>query len=473
MTLQEMLERAQRALQEALTAREVAQTNLMNLRSQDNLSETDVAAATQARDAATAIVTQRQAAVASAQAEVDEEARITALTAQVRDTVPAPRPIGGARVTSEPEVYRRGDHSVSYFRDLTRAQTRTGNGIAEAGERLIRNSRRFADDVRNAREAASNGTEAQQRALTTTDGAGGDFVPPLWLINQFIELARPGRVTADLLNGQSLPPGTDTISLPRIATGTATAQQSTQNTAIQNTDATTSSVSATVLTIAGGQSMAQQLLDQSPISMDEILLGDLAADYAVKADVFVLTNNATNAVGIFSAAGQNVTYTSGAPTAQLLYSKIAGAIQQIHTTRYMPPNVIVMHPRRWAYFLAALDTAGRPLVTPYAGGQNPIATQSGVLPAGAVGSLQGLPVYTDPNVQTTLGGATNQDPIYVMRSNDIIFYESSPRAEASIQPGFMNLTVNLRFFRYVALHASRYVNAIAVINGTGMVAPTF
>jgi HK97 family phage major capsid protein len=461
-----MLERAQRALQDALTARAAAQTNLMNLRSQDNLSETDVAAATQARDAATTVVTERQADVARAQAEVDEEARISALTAQVRDTAPAPRPIGGARVTSEAPVYRRGDHSVSYFRDLMRAQTRTGNGIAEAGERLIRNSRQFTDDLRNA-------PEVQQRALTTVDGAGGDFVPPLWLINQFIELARPGRVTADLTNQQALPPGTDTISLPRVATGTATAQQATQNTAIQNTDATTNSVSAAVLTIAGGQTMAQQLLDQSPINMDEILLGDLAADYAVKADVFVLTNNATNAVGLFNAAGQNVTYTTGSPTAALLYSKIAGAIQQIHTTRYMPPNVIVMHPRRWAYFLAALDTVGRPLVTPYAGGQNPIATQSGVLPAGAVGSLQGLPVYTDPNIQTNLGAGTNQDPIYLMRTNDIIFYESTPRAEASIQPGFMSLSVNLRFFRYVAIHASRYVNAIAVINGTGMVAPAF
>src|SRR4051812_20818318 len=179
MTLQEMLERAQRALQDALAAREAAQTNLMNLRSQDNLLESDVTAATQARDAATAEVNTRQAAVASAQAEVDEEARISALTAQVRDTAPAPRPVGGARVTSEPEVYRRGDHPVSYFRGLTRAQTRTGNGIGEAGERLIRTSRRFADDVRNAHEAARNGTEAQQRALTTTDGAGGDFVPPL------------------------------------------------------------------------------------------------------------------------------------------------------------------------------------------------------------------------------------------------------------------------------------------------------
>lgn len=463
MTLAELLARAQASLQTALTAREAAQSNLLNLRGQENLSEADVTAATEARDAATTTVNERQAEVARIQAEIAEEERITALQNQTREA--APRPTGGARVTSEPEVYRRGDSSVSYFRDLTRAQTRTGSGISEATERLLRNSRSFADQVRNA-------PEQQQRALTTTDGAGGDFVPPLWLISQFIELARPGRVTADLINNQPLPGGTDSISLPRIATGTAVAQQATQNTAIQNTDATTNSVTANVLTLAGGQSMAQQLLDQSPINMDEILLADLAADYAVKADVFVISNNATNAVGLISAAGTTVTYTSGSPTTTLLYSKLADAIQQTHTSRYMPPTAIVMHPRRWAYFLAAVDTAGRPLVTPDAA-FNPLAASNGVASAGRVGVLQGLPVYTDPNMPTNLGAGTNQDPILVLRDQDSIFYESPPRAEASIQPGFNTLTVNLRFYRYVALHASRFPKSIAIINGTGLVAPTF
>lgn len=464
MTLQELLARAQTALQTALAAREAAQTNLMNLRSAENLSEADVTAATQARDAATAQVNSAQAEVQRYQNEIQEEERINALSAQVRDNAPAPRPTGGARVTSEPEVYRRrGD--VSYFRDLMRAQTRTGVGIAEAGERLQRNSRQFQDQVRNA-------PEEQTRALSTTDGAGGDFVPPLWLINEFIELARPGRVTADLVRQQVLPGGTDTISLPRIATGTAVAQQATQNTAIQNTDATTNSVSAAVLTIAGGQQMAQQLLDQSPINMDEILLGDLAADYAVKADVFVIQNNATNAVGLISAAGTNVNVTATTLTgAGSLWAKLADGIQQIHTTRYMAPTAIVMHPRRWAWVLSATDTQNRPLVTPDA--MNPIAASGGVITAGRVGVMQGLPVYTDPNLPTNLGAGTNQDPVLVMRENDVIFYESAPRAEASIQPGFNTLTVNLRFFRYVALHASRFTKAVAVLNGVGLVAPTF
>jgi len=462
MTLQELLQRALEARNAALTARSARQSELMALRSDPNLTVEAVTAAESARDEATRAVDAAQAEVARLENEIQEEARMSALQDEVRQT--APRPTGGARVTSEPEVYARGG-DVSYFRDLMRAQTRTGQGVSEAGERLQRNSRQFVDQVRNA-------PRAETRALTTTDGAGGDFVPPLWLINEFIELARPGRVTADLVRQQVLPGGTDTISLPRLATGTAVAQQATQNTAIQNTDATTNSVSAAVLTLAGGQSLAQQLLDQSPINMDEILLEDLASDYAVKADVFVISNNAANAVGLISAAGTNVNVTATTLTgAGSIWAKLADGIQQIHTTRYMPATAIVMHPRRWAWIISAVDTAGRPMVTPDA--MNPIAQSGGVISAGRVGVMQGLPVYTDPNIPTNLGAGTNQDPVLLVRERDIIFYESVPRAEASIQPGFMNLTVNLRFYRYVALHASRFTKSIAVLNGVGLVAPTF
>jgi HK97 family phage major capsid protein len=466
MNLQEMLARAIEARNTAVRTRQERQDALMALRNSSNLSEADVTTATEARDAATQAVEVAQRAVTDLEAEIAEEARINALASQTTRTAPSP-PTGfdqQARITSEPEVYRRGGN-VSYFRDLTAAQCRVGQGMAEAGERLQRNARQFADTVRNA-------PPEQTRALTTTDGAGGDFVPPLWLINQFIELARPGRVAADLVNGQVLPGGTDTISLPRLATGTAVAQQATQNTAIQNTDATTNSVSAAVVTLAGGQSLAQQLLDQSPINMDEILLEDLASDYAIKADTLVLTNNATNVVGMFNAAGTNVNVTATTLTgAGSVWSKLADAIQQIHTSRYMPPTAIIMHPRRWANYLQAVDTQNRPLIVP--GAMNPMATSNGVISAGAVGTMQGLPVYTDPNIPTNLGAGTNQDPIFVIRQRDIIFYESTPRAEASIQPGFNTLTVNLRFYRYAAIHASRFVKSIAVLNGVGLVAPTF
>lgn len=375
-------------------------------------------------------------------------------------------------VVSEPETYRKGGQT-SYFRDLFRAQMK---GDSASIERLSRNDREVSDHLeRIARgaEAAIAGLEA--RALSTTDGAGGEFVPPLWMINDYVALARGGRVVADQVRPMALPPGTDSISLPRVATGTATAEQTSQNTAVQNTDATTNSVTAAVATIAGQQVVAQQLLDQSPINMDQILLADLAADYAVKADTFVINNNASNKVGLLNVSGVNaVTYTDATPTTAELYPKVADGIQQIHTGRFLPGDKIFMHPRRWAWFTAAVDTAGRPLVTPLANmPQNVLAQMGDVVSEGLVGSLQGLPVYVDPNIPINLGAGTNEDRIIILRSTDTIFFEGTPQAEAFRETKADQLSVLLRFYNYAALHASRYPKSISVISGTGLVTPTF
>lgn len=462
MTLQEMLAQRQRALATTEARRETARSALTTIRTAAEAEgrstltadeDTRVTELLAERRAADEAVATAEANVAAMQREVDAEAVVATRSDEVRDN--APRLTGGAQVT-DPDVYARGG-AASYFRDLHHA---TAYGRREASERLQRNDRAMAGN-------------AEYRALTTTDGAGGDFVPPLWLVNEFIKLARPGRVTADAIAHQPLPAGTDTISLPRLASGTAVAAQATQNTAVQNTDATTSSVSASVETIAGQQVVSQQLLDQSPINMDEILLQDLAADYAVKLDQWVISNNATNKIGLLSAAGITVTYTDAAPTPAKLYSKVADGVQQIHTQRFMPGDKIVMHPRRWAWFLAALDSSNRPLVVPDAVAQNPMASGDGNQSAGRVGTLQGLPVYTDPNIPINLGAGTNEDRMIIMRSVDSILFESTPRAETFRETLANQLSVLLRFYAYCAIHASRYPKSLAVIGGTGLVTPTF
>ncbi len=375
-------------------------------------------------------------------------------------------------VVSEPETYRKGGQT-SYFRDLFRAQMK---GDSSAIERLSRNDRQVADHLQRIARGAEQALEGMEaRALTTTDGAGGEFVPPVWMVNDYVALARGGRVVADQVRPMALPPGTDSISLPRVASGTAVAEQTTQNTAVQNTDATTNSVTANVTTIAGQQVIAQQLLDQSPINMDQILLADLAADYAVKADAFVINNNATNKVGLLNVSGLNaVTYTSASPTTAEVYPKVANGIQLIHTGRFLPGDKVFMHPRRWAWFTAAVDTAGRPLVVPAANmPMNVLAAMGEVASEGFVGTLQGLPVYVDPNIPINLGAGTNEDRIITLRSSDVIFFEGTPQAEAFRETKADQLSVLLRFYNYAALHASRYPKAISVISGTGLVTPTF
>jgi HK97 family phage major capsid protein len=369
------------------------------------------------------------------------------------------RPSGGAAVTSEARTYEQwNQRNISWVRDMFTVGT-NGPGRAGAEERLERNQREVA---------------LETRALTTTDGAGGDFVPPVWFVNQFVELARAARPVADRVQNMQLPGGTDTFSVPKLLTGTAVAQQATQNTTVQITDATTGSVSVAVVTLAGGQTISQQLIDQSPINIDDILLRDLTRDYATKVDVFVLNNNATNAKGLLQQTGTTAqTYTDASPTTPKLYSQIAQAISGVAQVRFEMPDTIVMSPRRWAAFQAAVDSGGRPFMAWNAGqAYNPLGSGGGGV-QGVVGQIQGLPVIVDTQIPTNLGAGTNQDPVIVMKADDAILWEGTVRAEAFRETKADSLSVFLRLYNYVAFTAGRYAPSVAIINGTGLVPPTY
>src|SRR5690349_21785972 len=104
-----------------------------------------------------------------------------------------------AVVTGEANpVYRQGDaSSPSFFRDLATSQLNQA-GATEARARL----------------AASQETRAGD--MTSVAGAGGEFAPPLWLVEDFVALARAGRVTADLCTNQTLPSGVSSVNLPKV-----------------------------------------------------------------------------------------------------------------------------------------------------------------------------------------------------------------------------------------------------------------
>lgn len=70
------------------------------------------------------------------------------------------------RVSREPLTYEKHSHGASFFRDLYGAR----QGQPDAQERLHRHH----DEMR---------VELGERAVNSTDSTGGDFVPPLWLMD--------------------------------------------------------------------------------------------------------------------------------------------------------------------------------------------------------------------------------------------------------------------------------------------------
>jgi HK97 family phage major capsid protein len=237
---------------------------------------------------------------------------------------------------------------------------------------------------------------------------------------------------------------------------------------------------AVVKTLAGQIDTSLQSVDWAAINMvDNFFLPELAS---LHANMFETTlGNGTGAngqwAGIIGTSGTNaVTYTAVTPSAGTLHSKVQDAIQQIHTGRFLPPDLIVMHPRRWAHILASSDTTNRPLVVPFAayGPMNSLAGQDGVVSEGYVGSMGGLPVLTSSAaIPTADASGTTNDVVLVMRKEDLFIWESPIRTRVLQEVLSGVLTVRIQLFNYSAFMPDRYPKAISAIRGTGLATPSF
>jgi HK97 family phage major capsid protein len=368
---------------------------------------------------------------------------------------------GSVVVGKEPRTYERGFREVdgtfrSFFRDLYREK----QGDYAAASRIAKHSREVA---------------IEQRAAISTSSGGVGLVPPQYLLDDLATFARSSRPFADALGPRPLPETGMTFNVPRVTTG-ALAAVKTEGSAVQVGSAVTDYLSFSVNTVAGLQDISRELLDRSDPATDQVLGQDLSADYAKKLDTQLL-NQTTN--GITLLTGTNaVTYTQASPTAITLYPKFAAAISAVWTNRFAAPDLIVMHPRRWAQLLGGTDSTGRPLVLPDTGAGvqafNLMSRGDGSTPQGLVGQIQGLPVVVDPNIVTNLGAGTNQDTIIVTRRADQLFFEVGTPTVA-VETGVLsgNLQVRIYAYGYFAFTFARYAAATSIIDGTGLITPTF
>jgi HK97 family phage major capsid protein len=389
----------------------------------------------------------------SAQATAD--AKATEARAAVAAVV---TPVGGTKITREVRTYTP-EAEVSFVKDAFNAQF---NNDYAARERLARHSKEEA---------------IERRAVDTSNFAG--LVVPQYLVDLAAPYARAGRPTADFATAKrTLPAAGMTLNISRMTTGTSTAVQETQNTAVSNTDSDDTLLTIPVRTIAGQQDLSRQAIERGT-GIDTFVLADLIRSWHTTVDYQVLNGSGSNGQfkGIRNSGGNAVTYTSTAPTTALLYSKLADAYQQVESNVFIAPTHWIMHPRRLAAILASSDTTGRPLAVPTANGpMNATAAGAGLPGYGNSGyTILGLPVVTDANVLTNLGAATNQDEIYCVAAPEMHLWEQagSPFALSFDQTTAGSLTIKSVVYGFGAFSAERYPLAASIISGTGLVAPTF
>jgi len=322
----------------------------------------------------------------------------------------------------------------------------------------------------------------ETRALGNTSGTGGsfgEFAPPGYLLEMYASLARAGRVAADRTSRDDLPAGVSSINVPKVLSGATAAIQTTQNTAVSQTDLTSGILTSGISTVAGKQVFSRQLLDQSGLDIDRIIMADLAADAARAVDQLVLagTGTASQVLGMTRVTGLNaIAYTQATPSVTGVggfYATINKAIAAVATTRFLPPTAILMHPRRWSWVAAAFDGNGRPLVSPTGGQFNGVADAGNVAAEGMVGTMAGLPVYVDANIAVTGGASTTEDYVLVGRFEDVMTWETAPVAATFEAPYSDSMGILARLHIYLAALPQRYPQSLALITGTGLVSPNY
>jgi HK97 family phage major capsid protein len=460
----------------------------------------------------------------------------------------------GIQVTREPQVY--GAHSGhSYFLDLCRAQLNRGDGdggVSAARDRQRRHQEELHVELpkREARRAADadrslerrlSGADLEggsrierrmarrerralerfyamgvptyeKRIISRTDGQGGYEVPPLWLVDEYIPYLRAGRTFADLWHNFPLPSGTDSINIPRFVTGTATGTQPGDGAPVPGRDAQDNFVQARVMTVAGQEDAALQLLDQSPLNYDEIIFQDLSADYNMQVSAQLMLGSGFPQLNGLYPTGQlwgNGTLGTAGPTNAGFYAIASGvtgtpSLQWVGTgsfytatgqlkskigrSRFLPPTASIANPAVWEALATAVDGNNRPIVVPDQNGPfNAVAVDEGSAVEGLQGRVSSLPLYVDPNIPLTFGGtgatqpymgaisnghtapvdgsngtSTNANvftPLISARWDDLFFWEGDMRTRVLSEVLSGSLAVRFQLYAYCASMPNRYQDA--------------
>lgn len=364
--------------------------------------------------------------------------------------------------------YAKEQRTVSWFKDrATLANPDASNAeVDEARGRLMAHYESAKD------EGAARQVRAYSAGTTTE---GGYLVAPGYLQSAFASLLTAGRPTADLVGKMALPATGKTFYIPTQDGASAVAVHS-ENGSIQETSATFSQVQVDAARVAGAATLPNWLVDRSFPGADQVVLADLARQYAAKIDDIVLNSSTSNRKGLLQESGLGgATATATTPTVAHYWPALLNAINDVASGVFAYPDAIVMHPRRWAYLASLLDLNNRPLIGSLAP-QNGIGSFDGAAVPGsdsgpiASGNILGIPVYLDANIPTNLGSGTSEDRIIVMRRSEPILMESAPKFAVSMDAQFAKDQLVARVTGDVAFTCARRKAGVSIISGTALAA---
>lgn len=460
MTLQELIETAKAERAAKLAERNAFAESLSELRAQDEVDEVAVSELRAKKNAADEEIDRASVRIEELERELADDERMQRLSSQTGETVEKPTYDRVARVGREERTYRpdTDKRGVQFLSDVANAAM----GDFGANERLSRHM---------SEERVERAGQTIDRAVGT--GAFSGLVVPQYLVDQFAGYPRADRPTADVMRKHDLPATGMTAYLGKLTTGSTADEQSTQNSAVSETDVDDTLLAIPIITAAGSQTISRQASERG-IAVESSTIDDLISAYRSKLDSLVLNRATTGLTNVAT----SIAYTDASPTAAELYPKLLAGPAAVETAMLNahPGDVVaVMHSRRW-YWLQSQLTSTWPLfgqtgIAPELGGQT-LANRYG---AGFRGILpSGVAVVVDNNIGTAFGAGTNEDEIYFISQSEAHLWEdpTAPMLIRAEQPNAKKLGIDLVVYGYFAYTFDRVSHA-QKIAGTGLVTPTF
>ena len=232
------------------------------------------------------------------------------------------------------------------------------SAYVQGGEKFAAVNRMIADH-----QAYHNPIAAAAGDIATTDTPGLLPVPVVGPVYDNINYLRPV-VTA--IGARAMPLGSGkTFNRPEITTHTSVAQQSSELSALSSTTMVISSNIVTRLTFGGTVLVSEQDVDWTDPASVDIILQDLAGQYADATDNYAADQLRSNSTDQGTWAGTTAT----------ILAEIYAAAQLIAANTNVLPTHMFVDPEMWAKLGSLVDGSNRPLfptVSPFnaAGSQN-------------------------------------------------------------------------------------------------------
>jgi HK97 family phage prohead protease len=217
-------------------------------------------------------------------------------------------------------------------------------------------------------------------AATTTENIG--VVPPTYL-RDIIGIIDGSMPFADSIEQGVLPASGMKFYRPVLGAKATTAVTA-EATEFDSTDTAITSMEIDVVKIGGANKVSVELVERSDPAYLDVLLRELAADWAQKADAYAFSIAAASA---------------GTSTGSTLYAAIADGIADSFGVMRRTPNRFLADTGNFGELLGAVDGSGRPLFAA-AAPQN----AAGLMTQGSTaGTIAGLQLVVDANLDTGSG----------------------------------------------------------------------